>query len=192
VERSGRKRGVDALHVFSSASCRDVVGIIARRAGQNPPANRTDPPAVDRSMRPFPEAKSGGLQLDWFRVPPKRGSVIGRGIHSREQGPERHDAATPTRELSPDTPLKAVFGVGGGARVRERSRGGDIPESELFERGLEVRREVLGADYVDADLGGADEFMIGFQRAVTELAWGYAWSRPGLDRKTVACSAWRS
>jgi 4-carboxymuconolactone decarboxylase len=68
--------------------------------------------------------------------------------------------------------------------MRERSRGGDMPESELFERGLEVRREVLGADYVDADLGGADEFMMGFQRAVTELAWGYAWSRPGLDRKT--------
>lgn len=59
-----------------------------------------------------------------------------------------------------------------------------MPESELFERGLQVRREVLGADFVDADLGESDEFMMGFQRAVTELAWGYAWSRPGLDRKT--------
>ena len=56
--------------------------------------------------------------------------------------------------------------------------------SEQFERGLEVRREVLGADYVDTSLASADEFMMGFQRLLTEWAWGYAWSRPGLDRKT--------
>jgi 4-carboxymuconolactone decarboxylase len=37
---------------------------------------------------------------------------------------------------------------------------------------------------VDANLGGSDEFMMTFQRAVTELAWGYAWSRPGLGLKT--------
>src|SRR6266478_3516538 len=56
-------------------------------------------------------------------------------------------------------------------------------ESELFTKGLETRRQVLGAKYVDANLAGSDEFMMTFQRAVTELAWGYAWSRPGLDRK---------
>ena len=55
---------------------------------------------------------------------------------------------------------------------------------ELFEKGLEVRREVLGAEYVDANLVGADDFLMGFQRLLTEWAWGYAWSRPGLDRKT--------
>jgi 4-carboxymuconolactone decarboxylase len=59
-----------------------------------------------------------------------------------------------------------------------------VAESELFERGLALRREVLGAEYVDASLDGADEFMMGFQYLVTELAWGYAWSRPGLDVKT--------
>ena len=55
---------------------------------------------------------------------------------------------------------------------------------ELFEKGLKTRRKVLGAKYVDANLAGSDEFMMTFQRAVTELAWGYAWSRPGLDQKT--------
>jgi 4-carboxymuconolactone decarboxylase len=59
-----------------------------------------------------------------------------------------------------------------------------MPESELFEAGLKVRREVLGEDFVNENLAGADDFMMGFQRVVTELAWGYAWSRPGLDRKT--------
>ena len=59
-----------------------------------------------------------------------------------------------------------------------------MAESELFERGLQARRDVLGAEYVDANLAGTDEFMMAFQRVVTEWAWGYAWSRPGLDRKT--------
>ena len=59
-----------------------------------------------------------------------------------------------------------------------------MPESEAFERGLTVRREVLGADYVDASIAGADEFMLPFQQLLTEWAWGYAWSRPGLDRRT--------
>ena len=57
-------------------------------------------------------------------------------------------------------------------------------ESELFTKGLETRRRVLGAEYVDANLASSDDFMMTFQHGVTELAWGYAWSRPGLDQKT--------
>ena len=59
-----------------------------------------------------------------------------------------------------------------------------MAESELFDKGLQVRREVLGADYVDPYLAEADDFMMAFQRIVTEWAWGYAWSSPGLDHKT--------
>ena len=59
-----------------------------------------------------------------------------------------------------------------------------MSESQLFERGLEKRRDVLGSEYVDASLSECDEFMMAFQRAVTELAWGWAWSRPGLDART--------
>jgi 4-carboxymuconolactone decarboxylase len=59
-----------------------------------------------------------------------------------------------------------------------------MAESALFTKGLETRRQVLGAKYVDANLAGADDFVMTFQHAVTELAWGYAWSRPGLDQKT--------
>ena len=55
---------------------------------------------------------------------------------------------------------------------------------ELFEKGLATRKQVLGAEYVNANLAGSDEFMMTFHRAVTELAWGYAWSWPGLDQKT--------
>jgi 4-carboxymuconolactone decarboxylase len=55
---------------------------------------------------------------------------------------------------------------------------------DLFARGLEVRRAVLGADYVDQSLAKADDFMMAFQHITTEMCWGYVWTRPGLDRKT--------
>jgi 4-carboxymuconolactone decarboxylase len=55
---------------------------------------------------------------------------------------------------------------------------------DLFDRGLEVRREVLGADYVDGSLKSANDFMMAFQQITTEWCWGYAWTRSGLDRKT--------
>jgi 4-carboxymuconolactone decarboxylase len=55
---------------------------------------------------------------------------------------------------------------------------------ELFDRGLAVRREVLGPDYVDNSLKSANEFMMAFQQITTEWCWGYAWTRSGLDRKT--------
>ena len=58
-----------------------------------------------------------------------------------------------------------------------------MADNELFEKGLKTRRQVLGAKYVDASLADSDDFMLMFQRAVTELAWGYAWSRPGLTRR---------
>ena len=59
-----------------------------------------------------------------------------------------------------------------------------MAESEMFEKGLDVRRAVLGAGYVDSSLAKADDFMMAFQRITTEWCWGYAWTRPGLERKT--------
>jgi 4-carboxymuconolactone decarboxylase len=65
----------------------------------------------------------------------------------------------------------------------------DVPnrpeyQSELFKKGLEVRRDVLGRDYVDASLARADDFNAAFQQMTTEIAWGMCWTRPGIDRKT--------
>ncbi|MGH9376307.1 MAG: carboxymuconolactone decarboxylase family protein [Terriglobia bacterium] len=54
----------------------------------------------------------------------------------------------------------------------------------LFERGLAVRRAVLGAEYTDGSLKAANDFMMAFQEITTEMCWGYAWTRPGLDRRT--------
>ena len=54
----------------------------------------------------------------------------------------------------------------------------------LYDEGMKVRKAVLGADYVDNSLAGADEFMMAFQDITTEYCWGYAWTRPGLPKKT--------
>ena len=56
-------------------------------------------------------------------------------------------------------------------------------DTELFARGLAVRRAVLGADYVDGSLARADDFMAAFQKITTEYCWGEIWTRPGLSRK---------
>jgi 4-carboxymuconolactone decarboxylase len=55
---------------------------------------------------------------------------------------------------------------------------------ELFDKGLRVRREVLGAEYVDNALKNADDFTRPIQELVTQVAWGEIWTRPGLDRRT--------
>lgn len=58
------------------------------------------------------------------------------------------------------------------------------PMQELFDQGLKLRREVLGAEYVDGSLAKANDFMMAFQHITTEWCWGYAWGRPGLEKKT--------
>ena len=53
-----------------------------------------------------------------------------------------------------------------------------------FDRGLAIRRRVLGARYVDEALRTADDFTRPLQELVTEFCWGAVWTRPGLPRKT--------
>jgi 4-carboxymuconolactone decarboxylase len=55
---------------------------------------------------------------------------------------------------------------------------------ELFDKGLKTRREVLGAEYVDAAISNADDFNRPMQELVTQYCWGDVWNRPGLDRRT--------
>lgn len=55
---------------------------------------------------------------------------------------------------------------------------------ELFDKGLKIRREVVGDTYVDASLKAADEFSMPMQELVTQFCWGEVWSRPGLDRRS--------
>lgn len=54
----------------------------------------------------------------------------------------------------------------------------------LYERGLKVRKEVLGDAYVDNAISSADEFSQPLQEYLTAHAWAASWARPGLERKT--------
>ena len=55
---------------------------------------------------------------------------------------------------------------------------------ELFDKGLAMRRQVLGSEYVDASIKNATDFNIDMQELVTQYCWGDVWNRPGLERKT--------
>ena len=54
---------------------------------------------------------------------------------------------------------------------------------EAYERGMKVRREVLGDPHVDEAVAGTTGFTADFQDLITRYAWGEIWSRPGLDRR---------
>jgi 4-carboxymuconolactone decarboxylase len=57
-------------------------------------------------------------------------------------------------------------------------------DKEMFEKGLNIRRQVLGAEFVDNAFATADDFNRPLQELVTQYCWGEIWGRPGLERKT--------
>jgi 4-carboxymuconolactone decarboxylase len=60
-------------------------------------------------------------------------------------------------------------------------------EDSTYDRGMRVRREVLGDERVDRAVGRTTDFTADFQDFITRYAWGEIWSRPGLDRRTRSC-----
>ncbi len=58
---------------------------------------------------------------------------------------------------------------------------------DVFERGMVVRRQVLGDAHVDRATASATDLTADFQHFITRYAWGEIWARPGLDRRTRSC-----
>lgn len=52
-----------------------------------------------------------------------------------------------------------------------------------YEKGLQLRKEVLGDAHVERSMANADDFSKPLQDVVTEIGWGMIWARPGLTRK---------
>jgi len=52
-----------------------------------------------------------------------------------------------------------------------------------FQKGLKIRKQVLGADYVERSLKSADDFTMPVQELATAAGWGMVWSRPGLTKR---------
>ena len=59
--------------------------------------------------------------------------------------------------------------------------------SDAYERGMKLRRAVLGDAHVDRATAGITDLTREFQDLITRYAWGEIWTRPGLDRKTRSC-----
>lgn len=59
----------------------------------------------------------------------------------------------------------------------------DATSQEIYDAGMAVRREVLGAAHVDRANAAKDDFTGDFQDMITRIAWGGIWTRPGLDRR---------
>ena len=59
-----------------------------------------------------------------------------------------------------------------------------MPKSAGYKKGLAMRKQVLGPDYVEQTLKNADALLMPFQDLLTEFAWGSVWTRPGLELKT--------
>ena len=55
---------------------------------------------------------------------------------------------------------------------------------EIFDRGLAIRKDVLGKEFVEKSFETADDFNMPMQELTTEYCWGYIWGREGLPRKT--------
>ena len=53
--------------------------------------------------------------------------------------------------------------------------------NEKFEKGLALRKQVLGAEYVEKSMASADSFSMPMQELSTEYCWGHVWTRPGLQ-----------
>jgi 4-carboxymuconolactone decarboxylase len=60
----------------------------------------------------------------------------------------------------------------------------DETHEQAFQRGMAVRREVLGVEHVDRSLAQVSDFARPMQELVTEYCWGIVWARDGLERKT--------
>ena len=58
---------------------------------------------------------------------------------------------------------------------------------DAHERGMRIRREVLGDEHVDRAVERTTEETADFQDFITRYAWGEIWARPGLDRRTRSC-----
>ena len=54
---------------------------------------------------------------------------------------------------------------------------------DLYDKGMAIRRKVLGEAYVDRALEGVNDFNRDFQQMVTEYCWGNLWGREGLSHK---------
>src|SRR5579859_800859 len=84
--------------------------------------------------------------------------------------------------------LRRSFGAVENWAARSAAQRSKAMGQDKFDKGLQLRKQVLGADYVERSMAGADEFSRPMQELSTEYCWGHVWTRPGLalrDRSLI-------
>jgi 4-carboxymuconolactone decarboxylase len=101
--------------------------------------------------------------------------VIGRRLRK----PDRHSGTSGTDTYHPINRRRAFS-----RRQKAAAPARSSMDKATYDKGLEIRRAVLGDAYVDTQLKNADDFNRPLQELVTEYCWGAVWGREGLPRKT--------
>ena len=124
------------------------------------------------------------------------GSVVQDGVQSgtKQALPDERERTDAIDRLQSRLMLGRGAAAGREERVRQERRGtrrkevtdSGYEKNERFERGLALRKEVLGSEHVERSLARAEEdpFLLPIQQIAVEFGWGEVWSRPGLPRKT--------
>ena len=114
-------------------------------------------------------------------APPAQGRLVADGVARGrfvEIGGIAHQAPVEAAERTAGL-LEGFFGAVAPTPGAPAAAGGD----PAYEKGMVVRREVLGAAHVDRATAAVDDTTRDFQDLVTRYAWGEIWTRPGLDRR---------
>ena len=136
------------------------------------------------------KAQADGLQRE-DRLAEAAESGRHRQDRRREQQLLVGAAKEPRDRQGPrNTPAAAREGVAATRLSTNRQRRyltqskGSAMNKELFDKGLAIRKSVIGAEFVDKALATADDFNMPLQELVTEYCWGAVWGREGLEKKT--------
>ena len=116
----------------------------------------------------------------------RSGNHAGEGAVSSPSGFRARRNRCSIRRISPTSSGRRISTASSSGSWQESKRE-RRSKSETAERGMKVRRAVLGDAHVDRATAGITDFNRDFQDLITRYAWGEIWSRPGLDRKTRSC-----
>ncbi len=96
--------------------------------------------------------------------------------------PTKKDEAPPFDRPVDGPPSRTKPSMKAGVNNGRRGKR-DIMTDDIYEKGLAIRRAVVGSAYVDKSLAEADDFTRPLQELVTKYCWGEVWSRPDISRR---------
>src|ERR1044071_2176788 len=145
------------------------------------PAMKRPPGTACSRLRARQPARSSACMATSSGSWRNRTSATGWRLRASTRSAARRRSSAPPS--GPRSPNGARWSATPASGPNDRSHVEREMRDKLFEQGLRVRKQVLGAAYVDKQFSNADAFSLPMQVLATKSAWGMVWSRPGLPRK---------